>query len=213
MERNMFGRKKEKEEVVRNAFTADKFLKFLKQEGYEIKKTEKEKYLVKPSILLYETLDGEFSKELCADVLKPQFFNSDKVEFQDIMGYVELKNMLDVYANHLDNTNSKEILNLLLNKFDNQDLMKNAKVIAYYKTYVENDKMTARDVIENLAQKEKTNEVSKEEYNAFKTQDDFSTKHAESKEILKENVTRHYKNSTFSRTTTQNKTDNQEKSL
>ena len=213
MERNMFGRKKEKEKVIRNAFTADKFLKFLKQEGYEIKKTEKEKYLVKPSILLYETLDGEFSEELCADVLKPQFFNSDKVEFQDIMGYVELKNMLDVYANHLDNTNSKEILNLLLNKFDNQDLMKNAKVIAYYKTYVENDKMTARDVIENLAQKEKTNEVSKEEYNAFKTQDDFSTKHAESKEILKENVTRHYKNSTFSRATTQNKTDDQEKSL
>ena len=213
MERNMFGRKKEKEKVVRNAFTADKFLKFLKQEGYEIKKTEKEKYLVKPSILLYETLDGEFSKELCADVLKPQFFNSDKVEFQNIMGYVELKNMLDVYANHLDNTNSKEILNLLLNKFDNQDLMKNAKVIAYYKTYVENDKMTARDVIENLAQKEKTNEVSKEEYSAFKTQDDVSTKHAESKETFKENVTRHYKNSTFSRTTTQNKTDDQEKSL
>lgn len=168
----MFGRKKE-DNRDRDPFTADKFLKLLRQEGYQLKKNEFDRYYVSQSVLLDEALDGQFSKELSEDIIKPGFFTSKKVDFLGLQSYEELDYIFDLYDSHLDNNNLNAIYSVILNNFDTQDLIKTAKVITYYKNFVEKEKVSLKEVVKNLAEKENSKEVSLVDFRRFSTSNDY----------------------------------------
>lgn len=206
----MFGRKKNDDNLMRETFNADKFLKLLKQEGYELTKNEFGRYYVSQSVLLDEVLDGKFSEELSEDVIKPGFFSSKKVDFLGIQNYEELDYILDLYNNHLYNENLEAIYSVILNNFDNLNLVKNAKVIAYYKNFVENEQISLKDVISNLAEKENANEISLTDFYRFSAQNDYTpssnyneeesqeldeeTQEVDEKEKAKKSVNEYYHN-------------------